>query len=497
MMKSRTIIAAIAASVISLAMFTGTAMADQPTPTANDSAPTSTITVKGANGNLDTTLTAYRLGTYTDIVLNQDQSAVTSVNVADVDDATGNWIKAALATAGVTENTALSHVANIANTKDAAKLRAIASALAKADTKPTPIIDKQKATGVPNVTLDVKTDGLYLVTADGSMPMIVSTLIGGKKLGTSDGTVTLKSTSITVDKKINGKDSDSGIVGHTYPFTATFVIPADSTNPTKLVYTDTPNGMTIDQQSVTVTIDGTKVTDVTPQFDENTHVMTVDVSAKITGNYGKTVVIAYNATLDRENPSNTGSLSATLDGDNVTSPGDTVDVHTYGFQLKKIKASDKSTLAGAGFKLQAPNGKWQKYDAASGKWTDANDEASATQVTTGADGTFTFKGLSTGTYFVKETLVPDGMIQSVAPTVKIVIADDGSVSVSTEQGAESDPNLTDVANGVLTVTNIDSITQLPLTGGFQTFTMVFAGMLVIMGASVLGVTTVRRMKTNH
>lgn len=447
------------------------------------------------------TVSAYRLGAYSDAYDANGDGKIDSVNVASPDDATDAWVTAALQSAGVTPDPNYDAAGNYAKLSEqdgsAATQRAVAKALADADQKPEAAV-ADKAISGDSATLDLPADGLYLVITSGgkSLPIVASTKIQGADMqDLTLGQVTLKSTAVNVDKKIfdetgkTAKDSDTVTVGETRRFEATFVVPDQSTNPTKLVYTDKATGMEHVDGTVSAKVGETDAK-VTGAIKGDT--LTVDVSSLIDGNWGKTVTITYQAKVTQKGATNDATLTATLDGNDYKGT-DNVPTNSFDFGLLKVKASDKSTLKGAGFKIQdSETGKWLSWDADASAWSFADDEKSASEVTTGDDGRAAFSSLGAGSYLVKETTVPAGMISVVRPSFKVTVSDAGAVSIS----EESDPNLTDVADGTVTVQNVDSLTQLPQTGEFMNRALLLASLCVLAGGSLVGITVVRRIKSD-
>ena len=154
---------------------------------------------------------------------------------------------------------------------------------------------------------------------------------------------------------------------------------------------------------------------------------------------------------------------------------DHTDVKTYDAQVKKIDATTKEFLDGAGFKL---------YDAATGgtQITVAKDDTgyyvSATAdeeiMITSADGA-NIRGLAPGTYYLEETTVPEGYNKLSERKAFTVTADaTAAVEISVENNAGS---------------------VLPSTGGIGTTIFYIIGAILVVGAGVVLVTR-RRMNAN-
>ena len=103
-----------------------------------------------------------------------------------------------------------------------------------------------------------------------------------------------------------------------------------------------------------------------------------------------------------------------------------------------------------------------------------------TTVTSGADGKVTFTGLAAGTYTVKETMVPHGFLQNVKPEFTVTIDKDGNVSFTQDAWHLVDPQ-------TVTVKNVKSVTQLPLTGAAGITMLIVVALLLGGAAALIGV----------
>lgn len=143
---------------------------------------------------------------------------------------------------------------------------------------------------------------------------------------------------------------------------------------------------------------------------------------------------------------------------------DHTDVMTYDAQVKKVDATTKEFLEGAGFKL---------YDAltggneikvtkdSTGYYVDAN--GSAEIMIESAEGA-NVRGLAPGTYYLEETTVPDGYNK---------LAERKSFTVTAGATAAVE----------ITVEN-ESGTELPSTGGMGTTMFYIVGGLMVAGAAI-------------
>ena len=159
-------------------------------------------------------------------------------------------------------------------------------------------------------------------------------------------------------------------------------------------------------------------------------------------------------------------------------PESQTDTYTFGFNIQKYKESvaDENKLEGAKFKL---------YDAETG-----GNEIAVVRVSDGVyrvaeateegveieAGSATIKGLDAKTYYLEETVAPDGYN-------KLTERKSVEIKAETETG---DPNVDD--NGILneTINVINNAgTLLPSTGGIGTTIFYVLGGVLVVGAGVL------------
>ena len=376
----------------------GTAMAD-PTTAA-------TITV---NGDLaGHTITAYKIADYGNVQIDGNGSAKLTVSSTDK-----AKIAAAAKTAGIKVAEGQDPADAVTRNASAAQVKAFAAALANSGL--TKAATAAGGLGATSVTLSNGiTEGWYLVTDSKGLPVLVGTQAtsGGKtatKMANGDalGTVDIKSTSLTVDKKVNGSTDGSASIGSTVSYTVTVPMP-DPANVATLKYKDTLTGGTI-SDTPTATLDG-KAVAISPAVASDKAGFTVDLTNLIAGNKGKTLVISYHVKTTAKTVTNDAQLSGTdTNGGNID-PGhgggsSTSTVKAYDFDLTKVDSVSTGTkLQGAKFKIQKKNGAWLKQT--NGAWSDTASEADATTFTTDAQGRTNFTGLGNGTYTVKEVQAP-------------------------------------------------------------------------------------------
>lgn len=209
---------------------------------------------------------------------------------------------------------------------------------------------------------------------------------------------------------------------------------------------------------------------LTQSIDTDTKQTTTIFDLGDVKNYaGKTVTITYNATVN-EDALDTVNNTAYVSKPNTDQyvEGTPVENKLYSFDFTKQDA-DGNALAGAEFTISGAN-----IDEA------FTANGGVTTVTSGADGKVTFTGLAAGTYTVKETMVPDGFLQNVKPEFTVTIDKDGNVSFTQDAWHLVDPQ-------TVTVKNVKSVTQLPLTGAAGITMLIVVALLLGGAAALIGV----------
>lgn len=328
------------------------------------------------------------------------------------------------------------------------------------------------------------------------------------------------------DAKLGSTTSDGSVtVGDTYGFELSFNVPNSKSYAT-FTATDTPTNMSIDPASVKVKIGDAAAAPVTGltaatadaagnpvtinglkfsigQDGALTVVPDPNVTATtgkdglpfyekpsdfVAANSGKRVVITYNATITKADASNQFELNLDpLHGNPVTPPPTVIKTHSYAVTLHKIGAADRAQgknapgLQGAEFTLQnTDTNKYYSWDADASQWKLSD---TATPMATDTTGNLTFTGLGSGNYQIVETKAPQGYSQATLPTATLTIAQDSTNPANASvkvQGTGLNGGLVDTLNGTYTaaqgettsavvpvavIANINSLTQLPQTGG--------------------------------
>ena len=495
--------------------------------------------------------TAYRIGDYIDKVYTSNGADVQSFSLRTATAAnTKAWLASGIQSAKIATKNGYDEAGQIGLTKDAVTLRKLANALAAAATKPAAVVSNKTSAGT-SLTLDVP-DGLYLITDTNkdTLPMIVGTKMGGKDTaGARLGELTVKGKSYNVDKKlvVNGTEQSSGsvAVGRTATYHIKTTLPnigndasavsvhivdnmvgqkfksLDSvtvggagvaTSQVKLVGTDGNGGSMAAPSNMT----GAAPTPVAKGE------IGFNLDALCTSNYSNkqvilTVTTIITATGDNNHVNKVTGYDQWHDPSTNTTnrpptpPTSQVQTKTGDLKLSKTDSQNANLrISDAGFKIQNTNtGKWLKYDFASKAWSDAADEASATQFLTGdanLDGTLSasektantkgdlkVSGLASGTYLIKETKAPAGYVSAAVglPTLTAVLdAQKGTVTYT----GKSLPNLTTTNGNAALVADVKSLTELPLTGGAWTAATALTIAAAFVGIAFAGAGAARRLR---
>lgn len=143
--------------------------------------------------------------------------------------------------------------------------------------------------------------------------------------------------------------------------------------------------------------------------------------------------------------------------------GNTVNVYTFTLNVGKVDGNTKAPLAGATFKLTS------------------DTDTTGTTLTTGEDGSVTFTGLKAGTYYVEETVAPEGYN---------INSKKFEITISTQGNVTGD----NVKDNKLVVS--DFPLSVPQTGGAGTVMFTIGGIALIACAGVLFFVVMRKKKTS-
>lgn len=336
---------------------------------------------------------------------------------------------------------------------------------------------------------------------------------------------TIKSTFPTVDKQVsndknNYQDNTTAQVGDTVTFKLTAKVPDMTDYSTyKFVFHDTlSNGLEFVANSVEVSIASNKIT-----AGDNTYSATyVDGTKKLTvaftdlKNVVKSgtdkvatddeIVVTYKAKITKDavttNPAtNKAHLEYSNDPSGTgtgTSNPDESKVYTYDINIFKYYKGEGNTetgLANATFKLTSSEESTStaielvKEDGAGLVYhvKGDNETGAVSEVTTGADGKITIKGLKAGTYYLHETIAPTGYNKLKKPIkIEITVTDNNYTTPSYKVDDKAN------ADNTIKVENVKGV-MLPETGSVGTIGLTALGVAIVL----LGVFAPRKKKKEN
>ena len=257
-----------------------------------------TITLQGADGAslAGHTFDVYRIGTYTDQILNGTR--ISSLGVRG-DTASNAWAADAIGIANAYDPSTADDIAkvygyddagNIANIKmdsQARQLRNISKALSQSTRKPAAIQGGANLTTTRStLTINVPAEGLYYITDSAGNPIMIGTKSGNANIMKNDakdpqwrtlGTAVVKAKSVRVDKKVQvsrdgrtvGKDGTASdpvgvTVGDTVTNTVEVTVPnKQAAGAVKFKLVDQPKGQTYVKGSLSVRLKNAPQTDIT------------------------------------------------------------------------------------------------------------------------------------------------------------------------------------------------------------------------------------------
>ena len=490
-----------------------------------------TLTLNAGDGSTlaGHSFTVYKLANYTDVV--KDGANVKSVSAKHPDQATGDWIAAALKTNGVNYSVGAGQNAaeQLLRLKtDTDTLRKVANALqSTAATSKVTAVKTAQTSNTQTLALTLP-EGYYLVVDTEGSPILVSTTIGGATKMSSGQTLgsTLVKTNVTkvvkTIKRADGTWSKTAAAtnGETRDFKATFTVPNKLAVDTITLEDHMTGIVYVDGSFHATTSSGT---DVTNQFgtigkdkvgnSDGTGFKVTSLQSFVDTYQGKQVTVTYQGKVVNASKANQGLNQILITSNwlpnvvppDVPTPGpgtDETPVPTYDVNLKKISAADgNKTIQGAKFKLHNDSlNQWYVWNTGSNQWTFTTDESKATEFSTNASGVINFTRLGAGTYTVKETQVPTGYFSFVKPSFTLKITDDGHVTIT----GKDQPGLTGTVNNAdgktttptAVVKNIDNITQLPQTGATTMGVMLVGAFAIILVATATGFAAYRVRHTD-
>lgn len=257
-----------------------------------------TITLQGADGAslAGHTFDVYRIGTYTDQILNGTR--ISSLGVRG-DTASNAWAADAIGIANAYDPSTADDIGkvygdddagNIANIKmdsQTRQLRNISKALSQSTRKPAAIQGGANLTTTRStLTINVPSEGLYYITDSAGNPIMVGTKSGNANIMKNDakdpqwrtlGVAVVKAKSVRVDKKVQvqrnsttvGKDGTTNdpvgvTVGDTVTNTVEVTVPnKQAASAVKFKLIDQPKGQTYVKGSLSVRLKNAPRTDIT------------------------------------------------------------------------------------------------------------------------------------------------------------------------------------------------------------------------------------------
>lgn len=392
--------------------------------------------------------------------------------------------------------------------------------------------DKTKGTA----TFSGLTAGYYLVfpeggsTGDNSRGTDAILVNVPKNGGVTEQTI--KSAFPTVDKKVQttegGNPTDNGTaqVGDTVTFKLTAKVP-DMTDYDKYTFKfidKLSDGLEFVADSVEVNIANNKITaganTYSATYEDTTKTLTVafdDLKNVVKNGTDKVatddeIVVTYKAKITKDAVT-TNPAKNTVFLEYSNNPGtnelgksnpDESNVYTYDiniFKFYKGEENAETALANATFKLTASEESTSEaiklvaeadgktYHVADAKELEDTSVTKVTEVTTGADGKITIKGLKAGTYYLHETIAPTGYNKLKKPIeIKIDVTNNDYTKPSyTVNGTPNKAN-----DSTIKVENVKGV-MLPETGSIGTIGLTALGVAVVL----LGVFAPRKKKKEN
>lgn len=361
--------------------------------------------------------------------------------------------------------------------------------------------------------------GYYVVspqsgsTADRGTDAILANVVAAEK------NVNLKSEYPIISKTVDGNSHADAQVGDTLNFELKSKVPNMAEYDTYTFnFVDTlSKGLTLDQNTIKVTIDGAELAKDTDYevavtggsgVDTNLTITMKDFKTKHGDKAGQEIKVTYSASINehavagQDDAGNSAKLEYSNDpinGGTGTSVPSETHGYTFGFDINKTDGMDGSALAGAVFQLQkkgegAPiklivESAGDDTNPAVVRPAKADEVGRAVDtITTPKSGKITFKGLDAAEYQLVETEAPDGYNKLKDPfdvKIEATYNQNGTLNNWTVNGGGNDVALKVQNNkGAL----------LPETGGMGTIVFTVIGAAVVVGGVAWAV---RRKNAQH
>lgn len=328
--------------------------------------------------------------------------------------------------------------------------------------------------------------------------------------------VDLKSSNPDVEKTV---DDTSVQIGQTVNFTITADVPQYPANATQKTFTITDtmtSGLALTENApvvVGVSNEGAEtplVLDTHYTYTPNGQSFTIDFNYDEVSSY-TSIKVTYSAIVTADavtvdDVTNTAKLTYDTNpyvDSNYETDGDDVEVYTYGIDVTKTDKDDVAiTNNPATFTLSTNNdgSNLLSFVGSEGSYrlATADDQNTTTDLQTSNNGTLVISGLTTGTYYLTETVAPQGFVLPLDRITEVVISDtnaNGLVDTTVEeQVVDGDDEYVDVR--VENISEEDGVPSLPTTGGMGTILFTTVGLVLVGGAAILLVVMYKRKKEN-
>ena len=357
--------------------------------------------------------------------------------------------------------------------------------------------------------------GYYVVSPEGGSTANRGTDAILANVVKADQNVNLKSEYPTIEKTVDGQNHADAQVGDTLNFELKSKVP-NMTEYTTYVFNfvDTlSKGLTLDQNSIKVTIGGSELqkdVDYTVSATGGNGAATelkiimTDFKTKHGDKAGQEIKVTYSASINehavagQDDAGNSAKLEYSNDpikGGTGTSVPSVTHGYTFDFDINKTDGTYGSALAGAVFQLQKKGegttvklivenagDETQPAVVRSAKTGEGN---AVDTITTPESGKITFKGLDAAEYQLVETKAPDGYNKLQKPVDVTIVANydqDGTLNNWTVNGGGNDV--------ALNIQN-NKGTLLPETGGMGTI------LFTLVGAAAIGYGIYRKRTAKH